>query len=94
MVNQDDKIKKIEEVNPHLGKDLEEPIAECEENSKMILDLKQTVKNLLDKLDTSERNNLKIDAMKNLKDEEIGSIKTKITTFLLKIKSENKTSTS
>ena len=58
------------------------------------MDLKQTVKNLLDKLDTSERNNLKIDAMKNLKDEEIGSIKTKITTFLLKIKSENKTSTS
>jgi FtsZ-binding cell division protein ZapB len=77
VVDQDEKIKKLEEANHHLKADLEEAVVESEEKAKLILDLKQTVKNLCDKLDTTEKNNLKLDTIKNVKDEEIETIKTK-----------------
>lgn len=74
VVNQDDKVRKLEEANANLSGNLEEAVIECEENAKTISELKETAKNLLDKLDKSEKNNLKMDA---LKDEEIECIKMK-----------------
>ena len=52
VVNQDLKIRRLEETNPNLSADLDEAVNKCKEKARTIAELKETVKNLFDKLTT------------------------------------------
>ena len=48
---------------------------ECEEKAKATYNLEETVKNLLEKLENTEKKNLRADELSALKDDEIDSLK-------------------
>ena len=83
-------MRKLDLANSNLSANLEEAVNECEENAKTISELVVTVKNLLDKLDTSEKNCLETAAQNTLKDAELEDNKTKIKTLVLEKKSHRK----
>ena len=71
-------MRKLKLANSNLSANLEESVIECEENAKSISELKVTVKNLLDKLDTSEKNCYETAAQNTLKDKELEDTQIKI----------------
>ena len=88
--NKDEKIRKLELANSNLSASLEDAVNECEEHAKTISELKVTVKNLLDKLDTSEKKCSETFAQNTLKDAELEDNKTKNKTLVAEIKSQKK----
>jgi hypothetical protein len=50
-------------------------VNECEEKAKATYNLEETVKNLLEKLENTEKKNLRADELSALKDDEIDSLK-------------------
>ena len=88
VVKQDEKVTNLDKANAYLSASLEEAVIDSEEKANTIYKLEETVQNLLEKLENSEKINLKEhEELKTLKDEEIDNVKVKNKNLV----SENKT---